>query len=234
MTKKWSTSGIVVLALTLQGCVTQPVVLKDDFWAQNNESIAVVLQEIPKQGELYKQGGQGLLDVVISSVVTKDVNTYLESLNAESFAQVQDQFSRKLIEKGFKVVKCEKKINLDKYPKVNAKDGYYDHDLSELFNETQTDKLLILQLNQYGAIRSYYGFIPLSDPQGLAVINGLMVEKSDNKILWFAGDGREQSYVQEPVIGAWDEPPNYPNLTAAVNRALARAQTVLLDKFFAN
>jgi hypothetical protein len=80
--------------------------------------------------------------------------------------------------------------------------------------------------------RAYYGFIPLSAPQGLAAVYGAMVDAKTNHLMWHTGDSMTNAYTKEPVVGEWKEPPAYPNLTAATNRAIEKSKRVLVDKFF--
>ena len=224
---------LISIIAIISGCATKPVALQNEFWNESDKSVAVVIHELPEKGQLYKQGGQGLLDIVISSIATRNVHTHLGTLKADAFLKVKEEaFAERLQQKGIRVVNYESLINLESYPKIKAKDAQYDRDLSGLFSETGADRIIILQLQAFGAIRAYYGFIPLSPPQGFAAVDGVMVDKTDNKILWRSGNSMQQSSIQEPVIGEWDLPPDFVNLSEATQRAIEKSVTVLSDRFF--
>jgi hypothetical protein len=89
--------------------------------------------------------------------------------------------------------------------------------------ETGADQVLVLRLMYYGTSRSYYGFIPISEPQGFAAVDGSLIDK-EHKILWNTGDSILDSFVKEPVVGEWKQKPDYPNLIAASERALEKSQ----------
>ncbi|MDE3084988.1 MAG: hypothetical protein KGJ37_07230, partial [Verrucomicrobiota bacterium] len=93
--------------------------------------------------------------------------------------------------------------------------------------------VLVLELLNYGVMRTYYGFIPTSTPSGFATIRGRLVDIADkNSVIWDTGEQYPGNTVQEPVAGEWKQPPDYANLIAAANRALVRSRQFLHDRFF--
>ena len=61
-------------------------------------------------------------------------------------------------------------------------------------------------------------------------MRGCMIERGDHRLLW---DTRWRfGTVNEPVAGEWKEPPDYPNLLSAINRALGQSKKFLAERFF--
>jgi hypothetical protein len=90
--------------------------------------------------------------------------------------------------------------------------------------------LILFDIKKYGTLRDYYGFIPLGDPLGLFMVNGMLINLEDNEYFWLVKMEEEES--TQPVKGEWDEEPDYPNLTQAINRAMMYSQEFLEKYFF--
>ena len=190
-----------------------------------------MLSKLPEKKAMFREGAEGLLDMAINSAVTEGINQKLNELDASPFLVIRDNFSEKLKEEGFKVVTYEDLIDLESYPQKEKKAGYSPNDYSQLFEDTGADQVIIISLLGYGASRGYYGFIPTTKPQGMAAVEGVMLDRQ-HKILWNTGNSINDSFIKEPVVGEWKQKPDYPNLLAASRRALVKSQVVLMDKFF--
>lgn len=221
----------LITILFVSGCASQPKAVDDKFWTKKNETVTVILSKLPEKNALFREGAEGLLDMAINSAVTDGINQKLNELDSTPFLDIRRKFSEKLVAEGFTVVNYEEQIDLEEYPKREKKVGYSLKDYTKLFEETGADQVIIISLLGYGASRGYYGFIPTTKPQGMAAVEGVMLNK-DHEILWNTGNSINDSFIKEPVVGEWKQKPDYPNLLAASKRALAKSQTVLLDKFF--
>jgi len=222
---------LVVFAVVTSGCATKPQQVDQTFWQAEKKKVAIVLHELPVKGGFYQEGGQGLLDIAIASIVTQKVSKHLSTLKPDSFLTIRETMAERLSLEGFEVVQYDKLINLENFPKKSG-DGVYERDLSSIAQETGADQIIVFRMYQFGASRAYYAFIPISAPQGLAVVDGAMIDAKTNKLMWHTGDSLQNSYVKEPVIGEWDEPPTYPHLIAATDRAIDKSKRMLVDKFF--
>ena len=89
-------------------------------------------------------------------------------------------------------------------------EGVFERDLGSIASATQADRIIVYRISQFGASRAYYGFIPLSAPQGFVAVYGAMVDAKTNKLMWHTGDSVADSFIKEPVVGEWDQPPAYP------------------------
>jgi hypothetical protein len=113
---------------------------------------------------------------------------------------------------------------------AGASGEFFDKDLRTLAEKESIDLLLLLSVNRFGTIRSYYGFVPLGSPQGLCQDSGRLIDLRTNQLMWRTTAAEKDSMV--PAAGAWDQPPDYPNLTAAIQNAIANAQSFLFNDFF--
>ncbi|MFK7793794.1 MAG: hypothetical protein AB8B89_00455 [Gammaproteobacteria bacterium] len=227
----WMIMTFVIVAMFISGCASQPKALDETFWTQKDTTVAVVISKLPEKMVLYKEGGQGLLDIAISNVATDGVNKKLNELDPTPFIKVRGEFVAKLREEGYTVIDYEELIDLKSFPEREKKVGYSQVDYSQLFEDTGADQIIIISLLGYGASRGYYGFIPITKPQGMAAVEGVMLDK-EQKILWNTGNSINDSFIKEPVVGEWKQKPDYPNLLSASKRALEKSKVILSDKFF--
>ncbi|MGI9305015.1 MAG: hypothetical protein ACR2RB_20265, partial [Gammaproteobacteria bacterium] len=69
-TKLLSLATLLLVVFVIGGCASKPVAVEQDFWQNTNQNIAVVVHQLPQKMGLFKEGGQGLLDIAISAAVT--------------------------------------------------------------------------------------------------------------------------------------------------------------------
>lgn len=229
--KKTLLSCLSAVTVILTGCATKPVAVPVTFWEQRSTPVAIAVAETPKQGDFVMQGNQGLLDVAIAAMVTGEVRAATKKVDATSFLKVQQEFADALREAGFVPQIVPSHVNLKKLPN-RSRDSDFETDLTSIVKPTGCRYVLVLELLNYGALRTYYAFIPTSAPSGFAAIRGRLVDTKDYKVLWDTGNAPLDCIVQEPVAGEWKQPPDYANLMAAADRALQRSRQFLLDRFF--
>ena len=222
--------SIIVFSILMVGCASKPMSIDQSFWSNSTSETLVVVHELPKENVLFKEGGQGLLDLVVSSIATQGITNKLKELDSSPFIGIRKDFVEMMESIGLNVKEFDGLINFKDYPKREKKAGYSDVDMSRLFEETGVDHIVVIQLLAYGASRSYYGFIPTSDPSGSAGIYGYMIDKN-HKTLWDSGNSIKDSFIKEPVVGEWKQPPEYSNLLEASRRALKKSKRVLIDRF---
>ncbi len=89
-----------------------------------------------------------------------------------------------------------------------------------------SDELFIVTPWRVGATRDYYGFIPLGAPKAICILEGELINVKNNKILW-----RYKTEISSSIDGPWDQPPLYPNFTAALRRAIKFSKEDIIDNF---
>lgn len=219
-----------ILCLTAVGCASKPVPVSPEFWEHPETRVAVAMTTLPEMGRSYREGRQGLLEMVITNALDPGEARCARTLTAERFANVAEIFRKELETAGYKAVVYKDPIDLDAASKIPHERGFFDRDLSSVFAETDCDALILLQLTAFGTARTYYGVSPQSEPKGYAVVRGLMIGKAENEILW--DSGKTEGMIREPVIGPWSQEPDYPNLTGAAHRAIEKSKKFLLERFF--
>ena len=220
---------LVIAFVFLSGCVSGPNVrqLEGGFLSQSDRKVGVVVAPLPTL-QLHKAGAQGLLDIAINEMMTSEVGKHLASIELEPYHDdLSEDFVEKLNARGANAKTVD--IDTTSYPKFDGGKDYHPQDLRASKETLGVDYLLVVQPTQAGAIRSYYGFVPTSEPKGY--YNGIasMVDLETNKLVW------NQVFTKEfEVAGEWDEPPNFTNLTRSVDSAIEWSKTAIINDFFVN
>lgn len=218
----------VVAAFSLVSCATTKKLGKDVF-DNPDVKIGVALVEFPQAGA-HKAGSQGLLDVAINSALAAEMAAYLKSTDLSGFIPVKNKIAAKLEEKGAQAVLIEEMIKMDDLPKiVNQESKTKRTDYSYFKEKYDVDYIVLVDIVAVGTSRKYYGFIPLGSPKGYCLAHGIMKDTSNNKTKWEYTTNYKKSVVK--VDGEWDAPPDYPDLTVAVQKAITKAVEELSANF---
>jgi hypothetical protein len=223
--------GAAVLVLCIVGCGPSRVALKPTFWKETQQTIGVTTVVAPKLGA-YRAGGEGLLDMAINNAMSGSLEAHLQSLDASRFNVVADHYVAKLNERGFKARRLPGEVDPVKMAPFKAEGSgeFAAVDLRPLGQKEGVDKLILLSLQQCGTLRAYYGFIPLGAPQALCVSKGELIDVKTNQVEWRAF--AEQANATVEIVGEWDAPPDFRNVTVAVEQAMKQAQVFVFEEFF--
>lgn len=204
----------LVLAL-LGGCAnTRNIQLTENFWHEKNQKVSIAAFESPKP-LLHEVGGQGLIDLAITSAMNRNINAYLNKIDTSWYEDIIPKFTVKLKKQNIFVIQYPKKI-----------DGRKSYQIA--LAQAGDSKLLTINLQALGARREYsMGFIPTRAPEAYCKLEGQLIDPKDKKVWW-----RHEVEIIQPIEGDWDQPPSYPNLTHALNTAIDEAQNEMLDSFF--
>lgn len=205
---------IILGSIFLVGCASHAdVPMSESFWQNKQQKVTVAAAKAPKP-QLHKQGPQGLLDVAIANAMTNDLDKRLQQIDLSWYHRMPTSFGASLKQRGVSVVPYNSQVSDDQkeYTRLAI---------------NNSDKVLVIKLEAIGAKRDYYAMVPTGAPQGYCVMSGELINVADNKVLW-----RYTATSAQPVQGAWDQPPAYPNLTNAIELAANSARQELLDSFF--
>lgn len=219
---------LLLMSTFLVGCGQPNIPLPDEFWESPSKTIGIGIATTPDGGGYFKIGAQGLLDLAINEAAASSEIKHLRSMRADNFKAIINVFQEELERQGFSVIVCPNDIVLANIPKCSEK-GTYTYDLKNHVQSSNCDYFILLQLKSYGAARDYYGFIPLSAPRGAAHVHGAMVDIHNRTIWHYNSPGLMDG---TPVDGKWNQPPDYPNLSHAVNKAIEKAEYLLTVNFF--
>src|SRR5512133_3110232 len=220
-------------ALITSACAPSRLTVKPEFWQDRQARIGVVLTRHPDAGA-HKVGAQGLLDMAINAGMAADLKSHLQKVDVGEFDGIRERFAQELGSRGMNAVALPGYLDPSTYPERGEDapqiENAYDRNLAALRAEQKLDAVVLLQVRRYGTIRSYYGFIPLGAPQGFFEVKGQMVDLKTGALLWQTQIPENQATV--PASGEWDQPPDYPNLTAALRAAMANGSEFLRKEFF--
>ena len=215
-------------SLLLAGCAA-PLPKNADM-VHGGQTIVVVSKVAPK-ADLYRVGAQGLLDIAINHAVTSTLAGRMQSLDVPNGDELRDQVAQVLISKGYKVSVESTPIDLKTLPKF---DGTQTHRTSgdwRAWGEARhADYVLLVSLADFGAARSYYGFIPTSKPYPVGDMVVEMIDPKTNTEVWMDSITSGADQVED-----WDKPPRYEALSDRIAKKYddnAHALTGVVTKDF--
>ena len=210
------TTLMIWILFILTGCA-QNMRLSEHFWHDKQQKIAVVSTQAPVP-QVYETGNQGLIDIAINKSQNRPLNYYLKRMDLTWYRMLPRDFVREL----------EKRhIRAKSYPGWIAQGTMQSMDISRLAQQTQSDKILLIDLWVVGAKRNYHGFIPLGGPVAYCRVKSKLVDARTKKILW-----RHESEISEPIEAPWNQPPHFSNFSRALNKMERVVRQELLDSFF--
>jgi len=222
---------IALAVLLAAGCAGQPQVqLKQDFWADKQQRVGVlVLDPRADAAGVRTTGEQGLIFYAISNAQMGSLNAHLEKQQPVELKAMADRVALRLKERGITAVSIEKKITATELIERPGgyREGFAKYDFTALGAQYKVDKLLILSPEFTGSERGYYVFMPTGDPRGNFRSVGQLVEIPSHKLLWYRPIDTLRT-VKEP----WDQPPDFPNVTAAMREAVNAGIRVLEADLF--
>lgn len=224
---------LIPLMGLLAGCVAHApnVAVKDRFWTEKKASVAVAdAKQVNKPG-LIKIGQQGLLDLAINNMMTNTFNTYLSHQSEDWYTDMRHQIATRLRKNHIRSTEIKRPVSIAALKENSQQDlaNYTRENFAPIAARLGKDKLLLIQINEFGAERAYFGFIPKGAPTAVCSLEGRIIDLKNNKIEW-----RFQSKLAIPVKGEWDQPPHYANFQKALNVAVKTTTQELMDSLFSS
>jgi hypothetical protein len=216
----------------LAACAPRRILPNTALLTRPDAKVGIVFTKQPEPAA-FKDGIQGILDVAINQLMDVRLRRRLNQVDLIGFTSLGDRFASELRNRRIAARILEQTLDLDAYPKSGSKDAdAFERDLGELKAREGLDFLIILGVAGWGTIRDYYGVIPLNDPKGYVNVMGRLVDLNSGRLLWQTKHPVGLSRVE--VEGDWDQPPDYPNLLVAVDKAIAKGKNFLVREFFFN
>ena len=229
------TLPLLLTTLFMPGVVAkEPISVPSRFWEDREGSIAIVLMSFPESGRYDGLDSPGLLGTVMTQLAVVNEMEFLDAIDVSTFATIGEIFADELELLGYSVLlygKRPKRKDLEKRTKTGREQ--FKFDLTSIFEETGAHRIILIELNRFGLVRGPSDtFLGARRPYGTAYVQGRMIERGDHRLLW----DTEWRYgiFKEKVIGDYNEPPYFPKLHVAINRALARSGKFLMESFFGN
>ena len=223
-------SLLVVSAVLLLSACASSVPLDSNFWSRKGERVGVAIAELP-EARAHRVGGEMLLDAAINKAMASKLNARMSVIGPTMMGKVTDGFVAQLEQHGFDARRLKEEIDLEAYPKFSGEGKVFGRDLRTLGTQQDLDLLLLVTVNRYGTLRNYFGFVPTGAPKALFDVRGQLIDLKTNQLLWQTFLSDDEATVA--VEGEWSEPPDYPNLVAALEKATAKSMAKLESNFFA-
>ncbi|WP_240612755.1 hypothetical protein [Alteromonas flava] len=215
-------SIILVISFLMAGCAAnrQPhIALDTNQLADTNKVFGVLVQYPEKAATTHIYGASCLLCYGVAAAMTSKLDDHLESqVSTEELASLKDLVFTRYFEKATNkdnVYWVELNGRLDNLPKFKKTQGYANRDFRSLRGKLGVDVLVVLQVDEHGAFRSFSGYIPNGDPKGYIKGTLYAVDLRSNAYVHYLPFSQ---YVQPE--GYWDEPPTFPSVTTSYYQAV--------------
>jgi hypothetical protein len=223
---------VVMLALVfgalLTGCAAQsPIQVDSSFWTNQGTKVGIAVAEMPMFSETGEQpANQG---VMVSALLNDGAFTgFAKRLEKEDFSRVYKvggKLENVLRAKGMNTSIVSDPVRIERFPTLSRGDGFAERDYSALAAGAQSQYLLFVRVTRIGMIRSV-SILPGAPPGGHFAAVGQLIDLQTQKLLW-----HKAVDVKRPSQGEWNQPPDFPNLTAALNQAVDSGLNLLVLDF---
>lgn len=207
---------LLAIAVLLSACASkrQDMPLQEALIKPNSKIVTVAVDNFKPQ--FYKNGEEGLVDMMITEMFISDCRKSIENhdINPLINQEFHQSFGAALQGKSLQWTPVHTKIDPNTLKASEGEDAS-PFDLQFLKHQHQADYALVLHPQVLGTMRSYYGFIPLGAPTGYAHVHMYVVDLTTNMIIGYC-----DATCGTVVRGDWDTPPNYANLLDAIDSAL--------------
>ena len=217
-------AGIAV-TVSLAACQTAPqnrISLNKDTLGAGKGRVAVAMRVAAP--DLYLPGAGCLLCMAAATIANTSLNTYAKTLKVDEMTQLKTEIVEMLRKKGIDAVAVDAPLEFEKMPDLKLGPDMATKDFSSVAKGF--DRLLVVNVQQIGFVRTYAAYIPTSDAK--ATIDGVayMVNLKSNAYEWY-----DHVTVTRSADGKWDEAPAFPGLTNAYFQAIEQAKDRMKTPF---
>lgn len=217
---------LAVATVALAGCATKPqapVDLRPAALSGGEQRVGVALSKPPKPS-LALPGADCLLCIIAAQAANISLGKHVDTLTMDEWAPLKSQLAAALRKKGAKVQVIPEEIDVTALPDASGSgENLAGKNFSSFKQKYNVDKLVVVQVDQVGFMRTYASYFPTSDPKGVIRGSGYMVNLATNAYDWY-----KPFHVVKSSEGAWDEPMKFPGLTNAYYQALEQGKDELL------
>lgn len=203
--------------MLLSGCAGKPQlpVSLGASTISTGSRIGVAMPALPK-AEVHLPGADCLLCILAARGMNSGLSKHTEGLGQEDLPALKEQAAEALRKKGATVIVIAEPLDMKALGDAPASgDNLARKNFMPLKAKYGVDKLLVIDIQSLGFLRSYASYFPTSDPKGLLRGTGYMVNLATNTYEWYT-----PVEIQKSSDGAWDEPPRFPGLTNAYFQAI--------------
>ena len=226
-------SALVAIAILIAGCAAAPqpaVYLPQNSLVSQTSRMGIVMTALPKVDMVLPGAGVSsgcLLCMAIASISNFSLAAHVRTLPYEDLRQIKEYIGESLCNKGINVTVIEENLNVEALAEASAKGlNLASRDFSPLQQKYNVDKLLVIDINTLGVLRTYTAYLSTSNPQAVLQGAGYIVNLKNNAYEWYMPVN-----IVRSSDGDWDQPPNFPRLTKAYFQTLKTGKDNFLRPF---
>lgn len=219
------------LVIFISGCATAPQtpVALSNSAITNNQRIGIAMTALPKI-ETQFPGADCLLCLAAASIANSSLTKHTQTLTYDTLPTIKQQLAVLLKKKGADVFVIDEALNVKDLKSSGAQgDKVATKDFSSFKQKYNINKLVVIEINSLGFVRTYASYIPTSDPKGTLQGVGYMVNLADNTYDWYLPVA-----ITKSAESNWDEPTAFPGLTNAYFQAMEIGKDSFLSPFSGN
>lgn len=202
-----------IVVLTAAGCVVAPqkgIELNRTVLSSPSGTVGVAMTALPKV-DTFLPGASCLLCIAAAAGANSSLTKHANTLPYEGLDKLKETVAESLRTKGINAVVITEPVDVRKLKASGGKaPNAAKKNFSVLREQHKVDRLLLIDIQQLGFIRSYSSYFPTSDPKAFLVGASYIVDLTSNNYDWYL-----PLDIQKSAEGAWDEPPQFPGLTNA-------------------
>lgn len=218
---------VITVSLLLTGCQTiiQPSIAFNKQQFSNIENkVGIYLETEDATTHIY--GASCLLCYGIASAANSSLSSHLESISLDDINSLEGMLVAHLDNQGKKVQIIELPKKIKNLPRFKNQPDFPNKDYRELKQQLNIDTLIVINLPEHGAYRSYSSYIPTSSPMGSVTGEIFTVDLNTNQYIQY-----QTIDIKVNVSGDWDEPSDFPGVTSAYYEAIEKTKEQILSIF---
>ena len=210
--------GLLLAMSMLGGCAVAPqlpVPLSKEALAGQGSRMGVAMSALPKV-DTHLPGAGCLLCLAVASAANHSLTKHAQTLPAEDLAKLRAEAAALLRKNGNDVVVLDQDINVSALPDFGSKEpNFARKNFASIRDRYKIDRLLVVDLEMIGFLRTYSAYIPTADPKAMVRGSAYIVNLKTHALEWFLPVDTLRSAESK-----WDEPPSFPGLTNAYFQAI--------------
>lgn len=203
----------------LGGCASMPsqtrLAMADTALKAEAGRVGVAMSPLPKVDTQFP-GADCLLCIAAASAMNSSLTDHVRTLPPEEVPALKERAASLIAVKGATPVPIETALDVSTLPDFRSETrNMARKDFRGLKDRYQVDKLMMIQIDTIGLVRTYSSYVPTSEPKAVFNATAYLVDLKTNALEWY-----HTFRITKAADGAWDEPPKFPRLTNAYFQAL--------------
>ncbi len=216
------------LAILLSACGSTPqptVTLNTNLFAKDGLKVGIAYAPPKGKATTHIYGANCLLCYRVASALTSSLDTHLEAnIMTDELTKIKNIVLAEYSQRSKNVELVSLPTSIDKLKKFKGELGFAKKDFRVLKEKLGIDLLVVLDVYNHGAYRSFSNYIPNGDPQGYIAGSLYSVDLDTNAYVQYL---RIDEKVQPS--GDWDEPSTFPSVTTSYYQAIENGKQKIKD-----